>query len=99
MPAKNTLEWSDVYPFLYFHARLQGLKQSKLIRHLVVDEMQDYTPIQYAVLNIIFACPKTILGDYGQLINPNHQHTLEQLCQIYQGAELIMLNKKLSFYI
>ncbi|PXV86886.1 DNA helicase-2/ATP-dependent DNA helicase PcrA [Lachnotalea glycerini] len=93
MPAKNTLEWSDVYPFLYFHARLQGLKQSKLIRHLVVDEMQDYTPIQYAVLNIIFACPKTILGDYGQLINPNHQHTLKQLCQIYHGAELILLNK------
>lgn len=93
MPAKKSLEWSDVYPFLYFHAMFEGLKESKLIHHLVIDEMQDYTPIQYAVINILFPCSKTILGDFGQFINPNHLHTLENLRQVYSGAEVVVLNK------
>nr|WP_242871742.1 UvrD-helicase domain-containing protein [Acetanaerobacterium elongatum] len=93
MPDKDTLEWADVYPFMYFHAAFEGLQESQLIRHLVIDEMQDYTPVQYAVINIIFKCQKTILGDFGQFINPNHLHTLEDLKLIYAGAEFISLNK------
>jgi DNA helicase-2/ATP-dependent DNA helicase PcrA len=76
MPDKKTLEWADVYPFLYVRAAFEGLIESGVIKHLVVDEMQDYTPVQYAVLNLLFKCPKTILGDFGQFINPNHLHTL-----------------------
>lgn len=90
---KNTLEWSDVYPFMYLHAAFEGLKESCIKKHLVIDEMQDYTPIQYAVMNLMFPCQKTILGDFGQFINPNHVHTLEDIRQLYQGAEVVMLNK------
>jgi DNA helicase-2/ATP-dependent DNA helicase PcrA len=93
MPAKNTLEWSDVYPFIYFQAVFEGLRESQVIRHLVIDEMQDYTPVQYTVINILFKCRKTILGDFGQFINPNHLHTLEDLRELYEDAELIELNK------
>lgn len=93
MPAKKTLEWADVYPFMYFHAAFEGLQESQVIHHLIIDEMQDYTPAQYAVMNVLFKCQKTILGDFGQSINPNHLHTLGDLCQLYEGAELIELNK------
>lgn len=93
MPAKKTLEWADVYPFLYMHAAFEGLHESGVIKHLVVDEMQDYTPVQYAVLNLLFRCPKTILGDFGQLIHPDHQHTLHDLRQMYDEAEFVELNK------
>lgn len=93
MPAKKTLEWADVYPFLYFHAAFEGLKESNAIRHLVIDEMQDYTPVQYAVMNILFKCSKTILGDFGQRVDPNHSHTLEDLLQMYQDAEYVRLDK------
>lgn len=93
MPTKDTLEWNDVYPFLYFHAAFEGLKESRGIRHLVIDEMQDYTPIQFAVMNLLFRCQKTILGDFGQYINPNHVHTLKDLRELYSGAELVELNK------
>lgn len=92
MPARKTLEWADVYPFMYFHDAFEGLQESRAIRHLVIDEMQDYTPVQYAVLNILFKCPKTILGDFGQFINPNHLHTLSDLRQLYEDAELAELN-------
>lgn len=93
MPAKKRLEWSDVYPFLYLHAFFEGLKESGIIKHLVIDEMQDYTPIQYAVINLLFKCQKTILGDFGQLINPNHLYNLEDLRQLYDGAEFVELTK------
>ena len=55
--------------------------------------MQDYTPIQYAVLNRLFPCPKTILGDFGQSIDPNRQYTLEQLHGLYPGSQLVRLEK------
>jgi len=93
MPAKEILEWSDVYPFIYFYAAFEGLQESQAIRHLVIDEMQDYTPVQYAVMNILFQCQKTILGDFGQFINPNHLHTLGDLLELYEGSEFIELNK------
>ncbi len=93
LPKKQTLEWSDVFPFLHLHGAFQGLKENKLMKHLVVDEMQDYTPIQYAVINRIYSCQKTILGDFGQSINPNHLYTLAQLQELYSNADLIELNK------
>ncbi len=93
MPSKKTLEWTDVFPFLYLHAFYEGLQESRTIRHLVVDEMQDYTPIQYAVINLLFKCPKTILGDFGQFINSNHLHTLDDIRQLYDGAEFVELSK------
>lgn len=93
MPDRKTLEWADVYPFLYFHATYEGLKGNRLIRQLVIDEMQDYTPVQYAVMNKLFNCKKTILGDFGQSLNPNYSHTLEDFGRIYKGAEVVELNK------
>ncbi len=92
-PKKQTLEWADVYPFLYLHGAMEGLKDSKLIKHLVIDEMQDYTPIQYAVINHLFSCEKTILGDFGQFINPNHLNSLAQLQELYRDACFVELNK------
>ena len=93
MAARKTLEWADVYPFLYLHSAFQGLKESHITRHLVIDEMQDYTPVQYAALNRMFPCRKTILGDFGQSVNPNHLHGLEDLRTIYDRAQFVELNK------
>jgi DNA helicase-2/ATP-dependent DNA helicase PcrA len=93
MPSKNTLEWADVYPFLYIQAAFEGLRESGVIKHLVIDEMQDYTPVQYAVLNVLFKCQKTILGDFGQFLNPNYLHTLEDLKELYGEAEYAELTK------
>lgn len=74
-------------------AAFTGLQQSRLIKHLVIDEMQDYSPIQYAVLNLLFQCPKTILGDFSQSINPYSPYTLEDLHQLYEGSQLMRLEK------
>ncbi len=93
MHNRKTLEWADVYPFMYFQAAFSGLQENRTIRHLVIDEMQDYTPVQFAVINILFKCSKTMLGDFGQLINPNQLSKLDDLRKLYEGAEFVELKK------
>ena len=93
LPDKKALEWADVYPFLYFHHAFEGLKANRLARHLVIDEMQDYTPVQYAVIGMLFPCKKTILGDTGQSVHPYHTFSLEDFQKLYGRSEIVTLNK------
>ena len=90
---RNRLEWEDVFPFLRIHAALFGLETSRRIRHLVVDEMQDYTPTQYAVVNQLFPCGKTILGDFEQRVHPHLSHELSDIAALYPGVKLVHLTK------
>ena len=93
LAAKNRLEWADVYPYLYLRAAFEGLKPNREVRHLVIDEMQDYPPVQLAVINRIYACSKTLLGDFAQAVNPCQRHTLQDLQKLYPGAETIELHR------
>ena len=70
MPAAKTLAWEDVCPFLYLYGAFEGFRENGITKHLVIDEMQDYTPVQFAVLNEMFRCPKTILGISDSLSIP-----------------------------
>ena len=90
---KKTLEWEDVFPFLYLMAAFEGIEENRTVKHLVIDEMQDYTPIQFAVLNKMYPCQKIILGDFGQVLHPCHLHSLDEIRSIYKDAEFIALNK------
>ena len=45
------LKYEDVYPVLYLKYRLAEPDQARSgIKHLVVDEMQDYSRLQYLIL-------------------------------------------------
>lgn len=87
------LEYADVFPLLYVTLRLEGLPTYDHVKHLLVDEMQDYTPIQYAVLSRIFKCKKTILGDVNQTVNPYSSTSAEGIEQIFPQAEVVKLNR------
>lgn len=61
----------DVYGILFFKLFIFGVEKYENIKYLVIDEMQDYSCIQLYIISQLFDCPKTILGDYNQTINPN----------------------------
>lgn len=94
-PAKGTLlEYADVFPLIYLKFRLEGLRTvHRNVKHLVIDEMQDYTPVQYAVLAKLFRCNKTILGDANQSVNPLCSSTAESIRDAVGGGEIVRLNK------
>ncbi|WLD91627.1 RNA polymerase recycling motor HelD [Alkalihalobacillus sp. AL-G] len=70
----NRLLYEDTTPYLYLQDQLEGRKSNTMIRHLFIDEAQDYSPFQFAFLQQIFPnCRMTILGDLNQAI---YAHTL-----------------------
>lgn len=87
------LEYADVAPLLYLKIQMEGIKDKMPIKHLLVDEMQDYTPIQYKVLSILFPCNKTILGDALQSVNPYSSTSYTQIQQVLSGSEVMKLCK------
>lgn len=66
---KRFLVYEDVYPLLYLKYRLQTGTTHKHIRHLVIDEMQDYSYLQYVIIRHLFSCNMTILGDRAQTVD------------------------------
>ena len=83
----STFEYADVFPFIYLKMRLEGMRPDDKVKHLLVDEMQDYTPIQYAVLAKRFPCNKTILGDRNQSVNTHSSSSSDEIQKVFVGAE------------
>lgn len=84
--------YEDVPAILYIKNYLIGIETQSHIKHVVIDEMQDYSPIVFDLLNKIYPCPKTILGDVYQCIEKNQdENYLKELSQLING-KLLNLN-------
>lgn len=94
-PGRNSsLEYADVFPMIYLGIKLKGLAgRDHGIKHLVIDEMQDYAPVQYAVIAKLFRCDKTILGDENQAVNAFTSSTSEMISSVFRHAECVRLCK------
>lgn len=91
---QRKLSYEDVYPMLYLKLILSGGGKDKSIRHLVVDEMQDYTYLQYEILHMLFDCSMTILGDKAQTMDARIQDVTEFLPSIFgKNTRKIEMNK------
>lgn len=73
---KRKLRYEDVYPILYLKYSLFRCKGHHGIKHVVVDEMQDYSWIQFVLLKKLFPCKMTILGDKAQTMEEQQQDVL-----------------------
>lgn len=67
------IRYEDVYPMVYLKFLMWGMKHLKPVKHLVIDEMQDYSYLQYAIIGKLFNCPMTILGDKAQSLSERNQ--------------------------
>lgn len=90
----HTLEYSALAPLAYLHLALEGNgNQPFRVKHLLIDEMQDYSPIQYKVIQKLFPCRKTVLGDAGQSVNPYGSSTAETIQKSLTASEIMKLCK------
>ncbi|MFW6027437.1 MAG: HelD family protein [bacterium] len=93
-PAGGRLEYADVFPLIYLKMRLEGVENPyREVKHLLVDEMQDYTPVQYAVLGKLFTCRKTILGDAAQSVQPCGASGADEIRQVLRASAPVKLTK------
>ena len=94
---KSEIPYEDSVPFLYLQDLIEGRKSNTMIRHIVIDEAQDYSPFQFAFIRQLFPYSyMTILGDMNQAI---YSHTMNAPTilsdKFYNKAEFkqIILNR------
>lgn len=87
------LEYADLAPLAYLHLALDGNIASSGAKHLLIDEMQDYSPIQYKVIQKLYPCRKTILGDASQSVNPYGSSTADMIRKAFTIGEIMKLCK------
>lgn len=87
------LEYADMAALLYMKVLLEGCTSRQKVKHLLVDEMQDYSVLQYKLLTRIFNCRKTILGDAQQSVNPLSSTDYERISKAIPGSVVMKLCK------
>ncbi|MEH7077006.1 RNA polymerase recycling motor HelD [Neobacillus drentensis] len=63
------IPYEDATPYVYLQDLIEGRKSKSAIRHIFIDEAQDYSPFQFAFIQTLFPYSKmTLLGDFNQAI-------------------------------
>lgn len=76
---RSILAQEDATPYLYLMELVRGSYVNMNVRHVIVDEAQDYTPFQFEFLKRLFPQSRmTVLGDLNQAVFA-HSSTLEDL--------------------
>ncbi|ABK61386.1 ATP-dependent DNA helicase [Clostridium novyi NT] len=85
----------DLAPILYLKIKLEGLKLEDDIKHVVIDEAQDYSLIQFNVIKELTNCNGyTIVGDRNQRLIPVIDEVpMTKLKEIFDNVEEFKLNK------
>ena len=93
---ERKIPYEDVWPMLYMKYQLETVRKRQRIRHLVIDEMQDYSYLQYLVIDKLFSCKMTILGDFAQTIDGEMQDVTTFLPKIF-GKDLSFISMRKSY--
>lgn len=91
----KTLSFPDSIGMLYMNFELFGYPKDNKVRHLVIDEVQDYSPLQLTMIKKIFSGASiTALGDVNQTVNPYFKYdSLEELKKYFGKSKYVELNK------
>lgn len=96
------MAYEDATPFLYLVERIRGFQTNTSVRHVMVDEAQDYTAFQFAYIQRLFPFSRiTALGDLNQSIQA-HADTeghsgFAALTALYAEAETETIVLKQSY--
>lgn len=93
----DSLYYDDAIAIAYLYLKIYGTNKYKNIKQVVIDEAQDYYPLQYEIFNFLFSNAKfTILGDMKQTLAKKEDISFyEQIQKILNKKKysLIMLDK------
>ncbi|MDR1630731.1 MAG: UvrD-helicase domain-containing protein [Oscillospiraceae bacterium] len=91
---RRMLFFEDALVVLYIRALLGTLQKIKEPKHVLIDEAQDFCPLQHKIIR--YLCPTsrfTLLADTNQgILNDVNTLSKEQLCALYD-ANMLQLKK------
>ena len=90
---------NDLAPILYLAIKLEGKKATKDYRHVVIDEAQDYSPLQFKVVRELTGTKYfTVVGDVNQrLIKYSDLAPMMELGKIFDDVNLEIYNLNKSY--
>ncbi|EIJ79836.1 helicase, UvrD/Rep family protein [Bacillus methanolicus PB1] len=75
---EGKLFYEDATPFLFLKELIKGFQTNVSIKHVIVDEAQDYSPFQFEFLKRLFPSARmTVLGDFNQAIFAHASETVD----------------------
>lgn len=87
---QNQLYYEDLAPIMYLTAIVKGLYVNNTIKHIVIDEIQDYSYLQLLTIKALH--PKahySLLGDRNQIVHPQMKDSLATpLAKHFKTVEL-----------
>lgn len=91
--------YEDGMALLYLKLRIEDQHHYPQIRQLLIDEAQDYYPLQYKVLSNIFKNVQyTVLGDIGQTIEKSESEDLyDEVIHMIEPKKALKLSLNKSY--
>ena len=97
---KKTLELEDLAPIIYLKYKIYGINEKIPVRHIVIDEAQDFSAFQFYVLKkIVKDSSFTILGDLCQGIHSYRgvREWAEIVNNVFEGKKCEFLTLEQSY--
>ncbi|MER1987207.1 MAG: RNA polymerase recycling motor HelD [Solibacillus sp.] len=89
---QRRLYYEDLAPIMYLNAVVKGLYVNNQIKHIVIDEIQDYSYLQLLTIKALH--PKahySLLGDRNQIVHPQMKDSLA--APLAKHFRVVELNK------
>ncbi|WP_394190894.1 RNA polymerase recycling motor HelD [Paenisporosarcina quisquiliarum] len=97
---EGKLSYEDATPYLLIKELIQGFQTNSSIKHVLVDEAQDYSPFQFEFLKRLFPRARlTVLGDFNQAIfaHASEMKDFNTLMSLYGQDETEVINMTRSY--
>ncbi|WP_318502655.1 RNA polymerase recycling motor HelD [Bacillus sp. T3] len=86
----KSILYEDATPFVYLQDLILGKRTNSSIRHIFIDEAQDYSPFQLAFIKEMFPYSKmTLLGDINQAIYTESSGTAKSLTERVEQTDSV----------
>ncbi|MCL1848420.1 MAG: UvrD-helicase domain-containing protein [Clostridiales bacterium] len=93
------LPYDDAAVLTYLKLKLQGANLYPNIKHVVIDEAQDYYPLHYCIFRLLFPGAKyTVLGDMNQTLEKAADLSLyTQISELLRKEKVSLVTMRKSF--
>lgn len=89
----TNINYMDKGTYLAIKHYLYGFDHHFAAKYLIIDEMQDFTPVDIYVFKKLWNCPCIVVGDVNQCIEKNITDEYLQITADFLGCKLVKLNK------
>lgn len=93
LPKNNSVKYMDKGTYLAIKHFIYGFDHDFSAKYLIIDEMQDFTPVDIYLFKKLWHCPMIVVGDVNQCIEKNVSEEYLQLTADFLGCGILRLNK------